>query len=177
MVRSARRTAPNISELRGIVQSYTIGPRSNYRGGNNGKSNQRASAASCGAARSAVARGEVGSSDFRDRVFEQYRSIPQINPTDPNYLGGFAPENGAGTKGEMGEGSEWIAASEGSDGLGSCQTHHVSVSPQEDRGGTKGTLGTGEGASKEGGLEPAEPITHIVLHSYSSEEYRQLCCL
>src|SRR5580692_3874693 len=49
--------------------------------------------------------------------------------------------------------------------------------PQEDRGGAAGTVGAGEGGEEVGGLEPAEPITRIVLHSYSSEEYRQLCCL
>ena len=40
---------------------------------------------------------------------------------DPNGVGGFAPKNGAGAKGEMGEGAEGIAASaRGSenDGLG-----------------------------------------------------------
>ncbi len=42
---------------------------------------------------------------------------------------------------------------------------------------SKGTLGEGEGWGEEGGLEPAELITRIVLDSYSSEEYRQLCCL
>jgi hypothetical protein len=53
----------------------------------------------------------------------------------------------------MGEGSEWIAAREGSDGLGSCKAHHVRLSPQEDRGGTKGAVGEGEGGEEEGCLE------------------------
>jgi hypothetical protein len=56
------------------------------------------------------------------------------------------------------------------------QAQHVSISPQEDRGGTAGEVGEGEG-EEESGLEQPEPITRIVLHSYSSEEYRQLCCL
>jgi hypothetical protein len=34
----------------------------------------------------------------------------------------------------MGEDSKGIAASEGSDGIGSCQTQHVGISPQKDRG-------------------------------------------
>jgi hypothetical protein len=41
----------------------------------------------------------------------------------------------------MGKCSEWIAASEGCDALGSRQAHHVGISPQEDRGGTAGTVG------------------------------------
>jgi hypothetical protein len=56
----------------------------------------------------------------------------------------------------MGEHSEGIAASSGggkNNGLGSCQAHHVGISPQEDRGGTAGKVGEGEGCEKEiGGL-------------------------
>jgi hypothetical protein len=99
---------------------------------NNGKSNQCASAASCGAARSAVARGEVGSSNFRDRVVERFGSIPQVGTTDPNSVRSFTAEKGAGTKSEMGKGSEGTEASSGeseNNRLGSCQTHHVSISP------------------------------------------------
>jgi hypothetical protein len=44
-----------------------------------------------------------------------------------------------------------FAASEGSDGFGSCQTHHVGISPQEDRGGTAGKVGEGAGR-EEGGV-------------------------
>jgi hypothetical protein len=54
----------------------------------------------------------------------------------------------------MGEGSEGSEASEDSGGHGSCETHHVDFSPQEDCGGAKGTLGEGEGGAEEGGLEP-----------------------
>ena len=77
----------------------------------------------------------------------------------------------------MGKGWEGIAASEDYDGLGSCQAHYVCVSPQEDRGGTKGAVGEGESCEEAGGLGPAEPITRIVLHNCPPEEYRQLCCL
>jgi hypothetical protein len=52
----------------------------------------------------------------------------------------------------MGEGSEWIEASEDSDGLGSCKAHHVGVSPEKDRGGAAGEVGEGEGWKEEGGL-------------------------
>jgi hypothetical protein len=38
--------------------------------------------------------------------------------------------------GKMGEGSEGIAASRGT---GSCEAHHVGISPQEDCGVTAGT--------------------------------------
>jgi hypothetical protein len=51
----------------------------------------------------------------------------------------------------MGEGPEWNAAS---DGLGTCKTSHVGMSPQEDRGGAAGTVGEGKGGSEEGGLGP-----------------------
>ena len=36
------------------------------------------------------------------------------NQTEANNFGSFAPKNGAGAKGEMGTGSEWIAARGGS---------------------------------------------------------------
>jgi hypothetical protein len=51
----------------------------------------------------------------------------------------------------MGEGSEWIAASSGgseNNWVGTCEAHHVGISPQEDRGGAKVTLGEVE----EGGV-------------------------
>jgi hypothetical protein len=51
----------------------------------------------------------------------------------------------------MGKCSEGIAASEGSDGLGSCKAHHVGSRPQKDRGGAAGTLGQDEGW-EEGGV-------------------------
>ena len=55
----------------------------------------------------------------------------------------------------MGECSEGIAASEGSknNGLGSCEAHYVSVGPQENRRGTAGEVGEGEGGPEEGCLE------------------------
>jgi hypothetical protein len=99
---------------------------------NNGKSNQRASTASCGAARSAVARREVRPSDFSDRVAKWFRNIPERKPTNPNYFGSFTTENGAGAKGEMGKGWEGIAtSSRGSENnwLGTCEARHVSVGP------------------------------------------------
>jgi hypothetical protein len=61
----------------------------------------------------------------------------------------------------MGEGSKGIAASEGGDGLGSCKTHHVGIIPQEDCGGTAGTVGEGEGGEEEGGVEPREPAARM----------------
>jgi hypothetical protein len=54
----------------------------------------------------------------------------------------------------MGAGSEWIAASE-ANSLGACEADHVGVSPQEDRGGTKGAVGEGEGGEEKGGLDVA----------------------
>jgi hypothetical protein len=61
----------------------------------------------------------------------------------------------------MGEGSEWIEASEECDGRGSCQAHHVGVSPHEDRGGRTCTLGEVQGGEEEGGLEPREPAARM----------------
>jgi len=74
----------------------------------------------------------------------------------------------------VGDCSEGIEASGGN---GSRKAHHVTISPQEDRGGAEETVGAGTGGAEEGGLEPAEPITRIVPHSCSSENCRQLCCL
>jgi hypothetical protein len=54
----------------------------------------------------------------------------------------------------MGGCSEGIEASGGS---GSRKAHHVSISPQEDRGGAEETVGGGASASEEGGLKSAEP--------------------
>jgi hypothetical protein len=42
----------------------------------------------------------------------------------------------------------------------SCQTHHVGISPQEDRSGTKGTLGKVQ-SREEGCLEPSEPAAKM----------------
>jgi hypothetical protein len=57
-------------------------------------------------------------------------------------------------KGEMEKGSKGIAASGGENCFGSCEAHHVGIRPQEDRGGTAGTVGEGEGGSEEGGVGP-----------------------
>lgn len=74
-------------------------------------------------------------------------------------------------------GSQPTARSAKRNGGGSWEAHHVGVSPREDRSGAAGAAGKSKGCEEEGGLEPPEPITRIVLHSYSSEEYPQLCCL
>jgi hypothetical protein len=62
----------------------------------------------------------------------------------------------------MGEGSQWIAASEGSSGSKSnwrdcCQAHHVGIFPQENRSGSAGEVGEDQGC-EEGGLKPSEPV-------------------
>jgi len=46
---------------------------------------------------------EVRPSDFRDRVAKWFRNIPERKTSNPNYLGSFTTENGAGAKGEMGK--------------------------------------------------------------------------
>ena len=75
---------------------------------------------------------EVGSSDFGDRVVKRFGSIPESKSTDANHIGSLAAQDGPGAKGEMGEGSEGIAASSGdsqNNGFGSCEAHHVSIRP------------------------------------------------
>jgi len=57
------------------------------------------------------------------------------------------------------------------------QTHNLSGRQKENRSGAAGEMGAIEGGAEEGCLESAKLITHIVLHSCSSENYRQLCCL
>jgi hypothetical protein len=47
----------------------------------------------------------------------------------------------------MGKGWEGIAVSE-DNWLFSCEAHHVSISPQEDRRRSKSTVGKGEGWEK-----------------------------
>jgi hypothetical protein len=55
----------------------------------------------------------------------------------------------------MGESKKRIAANCDSENnrLGSCEAQHVSISPQEDRGGTAGKVGEVEGRTEEGRLE------------------------
>ena len=58
----------------------------------------------------------------------------------------------------MGKGSKGIAGSSSEkNGVGSCEAHHVDISPQEDRRRTKGTLGEGQSGEEEGvgAQEPA----------------------
>jgi hypothetical protein len=60
----------------------------------------------------------------------------------------------------MGEGSQCIEASSGENNcVGSCEAHHVRISPPKDRGGTAGAVGAGEGGAKEGGLE--QPVRAV----------------
>ena len=71
--------------------------------------------------------------------------------TSPSDLGGFTTKNGAGTKGEMGECSKGSAVYSGNYKGGvsySCEAHSISGGSEEDRGGSKSTLGEGAGAKK-----------------------------
>jgi hypothetical protein len=58
----------------------------------------------------------------------------------------------------MGAGSKWIEARSIS---GSRKAHHVSIGPQEDRSGTKETLGEGTGGAEEGCLGATEPAASL----------------
>jgi len=133
-----------------LYLSYTIRVAVNLEG-DYGKSNQCASAASCGAARSAVARREVRPSDFRDRIAKWFRNIAERKTSNPNYLGSFTTENGEGAKGEMGEGSEATRACSENNWPGSCKAHHFGRRAQEDRGCAKSEVGDVEGWA-EGGV-------------------------
>jgi hypothetical protein len=75
----------------------------------------------------------------------------------------------------MGEDSKGIAASEGSDGIGSCQTQHVGISPQKDRGCSKGTVGEGEGGEEEGGIELWTRRENDSSHLQTEEEAYAAC--
>src|ERR1700721_382935 len=73
--------------------SYTISRLSKSRG-NNGKPNQCASGTSCGAQASPVAGREVGSGDFSHRVVKRFCNTSELEPTDPNHIGGVPRQNG-----------------------------------------------------------------------------------
>jgi hypothetical protein len=59
----------------------------------------------------------------------------------------------------MGNRSETVAVGWKDHEFRSRKAHDVGISPQEDRGGTKGTVGEGQGAEEEGCLAPTEPAT------------------
>ena len=124
---------------------------------------QCAPAASRRAQANAVASGEVGSSDFSHQVVKRSGNNPERKPTDPSDIGSFTAQDGPGAKGTMGESSEGIAASSVGTRLGSCETHHVGISPQEDRGVPAGKVGKDQ-AAEEGCLDAASPIRnqHLV---------------
>jgi hypothetical protein len=55
----------------------------------------------------------------------------------------------------MGDRAETIAANSGgseANGIGSGEAHNAYISPQENRGGTKGKVGEAKGGAEEGGL-------------------------
>jgi len=67
----------------------------------------------------------------------------------------------------MGKGSQRITTSGDSEnnGLGSCEAHHVSISPEEDCSISEGEVGEAEGgAAEEGCLEPAIMPEWVVPH-------------
>ena len=140
-----------VATKRWLCLSYTIRVAVNLEG-EYGKSNQCASAASCGAARSAVARREVRPSDFRDRIAKWFRNIAERKTSNPNYLGSFTTENGEGAKGEMGEGSEGTPACNENNWPGSCKAHHFAGRTQEDRSSAKSAVGEAEGGAEESGV-------------------------
>jgi len=97
---------------------------------------------------------EIRSSDISDRVAKRFGGIPESQSTDPSNIASFAAQDGTGAKGEMGEGSEGNEANGAGEnnGRGTCEAHHVSIGPQENRGVSAGEVGKGEGAAKESGV-------------------------
>jgi hypothetical protein len=64
----------------------------------------------------------------------------------------------------MGASPKGIAASSGGsegDCFGTREAHNVSISPEEDRDGTAGTVGTGKGGEKEGCLDPRQRAARV----------------
>jgi hypothetical protein len=133
--------------LRPSTTPYTMKPAVNLEG-DYGKSTECAPATSCRAQPGADRGREVRSSDFRHRVFEWYRSIPQGNATDPNRIGGFAAEDGAGAKGEMGKIAQAFSAKGEDNQHGPSEAHNISSRQKENRGGAAGAVGAGEGGEE-----------------------------
>jgi len=78
--------------------------QSSAEGEINGKPKQCAPAASCRAQAGTVTSGEVGSSDFSNRVIKWFGNGPASEPTDASNIGSFTAQDGTGTEGEMGKG-------------------------------------------------------------------------
>jgi hypothetical protein len=72
----------------------------------------------------------------------------------------------------MGEGSEWIEASEGCHALGSCEAHHVGISPQEDRRRSEGKMGEVE--AEESCLDLHTPYAAVRLYGVRRATWRLL---
>jgi hypothetical protein len=71
----------------------------------------------------------------------------------------------------MGEGWEWVAAGQGNDGCGSCQTYHVGIHPQEDRGGTTGAVGEGE--TEEGDVKSGTRTSPLRWQAFRFDQQSQ----
>jgi hypothetical protein len=138
--------------LLGIIQTtFYNKPLLSKLRGNHGKPKQCAAGASLRAQASAVASGEVRSSDLSDRVVKRFGNIPERKSTYPNHIGSFTTKNGAGAKGEMGKGSPGIAARNNdgkTNGSGSCKAHHVRGRPEKDRGVSTGKMGKDQTAEE-----------------------------
>src|ERR1039458_9926301 len=120
-----------------------------------------------GAQPDAVTGRDVRPSNFRDRVFERYGSIPQVKPTDPNRFGSFTAQNGAGAESAMGKGEESSAET---------KANHVGISPQEDCGGTKGTVGEDTGGEEEigGGVTSAIRVKRAAMNKKKAQNQPSL---
>jgi hypothetical protein len=161
---SALKPAPTAASHSNPVQSCRY---QNNQGGIHGKSRDCASAASRGAQPDAVTGRDVRPSNFRDRVFERYGSIPQVKPTDPNRFGSFTAQNGAGAESAMGKGEESSAET---------KANHVGISPQEDCGGTKGTVGEDTGGEEEigGGVTSAIRVKRAAMNKKKAQNQPSL---
>jgi hypothetical protein len=155
-------------------QSITMRRCQNIRGGNNVESRECASGTLRGSQCYTVTVREVKPSNFSNRVFKWFGNKREDKPTEANYIGNFTSENGAGAKSAVGGYSQTVAIGVGWKNIQllSCQTHHVDISPQEDRSGTNRTLGEVQGCKQEGGLEQGSLLRRvrgrlIVVHCFA----------
>ena len=75
---------------------------------------------------------EVKPSNFSNRIFKRYENDWGDKPTEANYIGSLAAENGAGAASALGKGERSRAE---------AKADALSRREKEDRSGTKGTLG------------------------------------
>jgi hypothetical protein len=156
------------------LPSYTMRRCQNTRGGNNAESRECASGASRGTKRDTVTIREAKPSNFSNRVFKRYGNNRGDKPTEANYIGSLAAENGAGAASAMGKGERSRAETKADD---------LSRRAKENCSGAKGKVGEDTGCEQEGCLEPMEPAAASMRQAFrfphreiSRETTPRNCC-